>query len=192
MGEFSFLDCCDNQQIKSRQLRDVYVLIPKQYGGGHIVDHYYDGYGHFAGQDIFELVALWNKPWVSPAMLKYEGFAPKIEDYGLEPWEIRSLRRRGFDESEITAFYLYKQHDRYKTALSAYNEAVQQLEDFKSLSDEEMCQKYGDEYLLDIGCSIAGSDSRIPFLVYPIKITYNPDAVYEDCNASLRDPEQGR
>lgn len=61
MGQFSWLDCVTEAQIVDDKVKDVYVLIPKEFGGGHIVEHCYDGYGHFGGKDIFDLVADWNR-----------------------------------------------------------------------------------------------------------------------------------
>ena len=61
MGQFSWLDCVSGKQIVDDKVKDVYVLIPKEFGGGHIVEHCYDGYGHFGGHDIFDLVADWNR-----------------------------------------------------------------------------------------------------------------------------------
>lgn len=39
----------------------MYVLVPKEFGGGHIEEDNYEGYGVFGGHDIYELVAQWNK-----------------------------------------------------------------------------------------------------------------------------------
>ena len=61
MGQFSWLDCVSGKQIVDDKVKDVYVLIPKEFGGGHIVEHCYDGYGHFGRHDIFDLVADWNR-----------------------------------------------------------------------------------------------------------------------------------
>ena len=61
MGQFSWLDCVSGKQIIDDKVKDVYVLIPKEFGGGHIVEHCYDGYGHFGRHDIFDLVADWNR-----------------------------------------------------------------------------------------------------------------------------------
>ena len=65
MGQFSWLDCITEEQIVDDKHRNVYVLIPKEFGGGHIVEHCYDGYGHFGGEDIFDLVAYWNRDILS-------------------------------------------------------------------------------------------------------------------------------
>ena len=67
MGCFSF-KYCDVHSEDTRENRVIigknkksYVLIPKEFGGGHIVTNCYDGYGFFGGHDIFELIAEWNR-----------------------------------------------------------------------------------------------------------------------------------
>lgn len=61
MGQFSWLDCKTGEQVLDDVKRDVYVLIPRQFGGGHIKETCYDGYGHFGDHDIFDLVVDWNR-----------------------------------------------------------------------------------------------------------------------------------
>lgn len=65
MGQFSWLDCQDRRQILDNIKADVYVLIPEEFGGGHIHERCYDGYGHFGGEDIYALVADWNRKYLS-------------------------------------------------------------------------------------------------------------------------------
>ena len=65
MGQFSWLDCVTGEQIIDNKRKSVYVLVPKEFGGGHIKEGVYDGYGHFGGHDIYELVADWNKEYIS-------------------------------------------------------------------------------------------------------------------------------
>lgn len=60
MGQFSWLDCKTNEQIVDGKRRDVYVLIPQEFGGGHIKETCYDGYGRFGGHDIYDLIVDWN------------------------------------------------------------------------------------------------------------------------------------
>ena len=116
MGQFSWLDCKTQEQIVDDKIRDVYMLIPKEFGGGHIVEHCYDGYGNFGGEDAYAVVARWNVP----------------------------DQCTGDDD-----------HDR------------------------------------NIGIDIACYDEDNAALQYPIKITYDADAIYEWCGISLSDPNQG-
>lgn len=64
MGFFSWLTCDTKKSISNiysnRGTFSVYVLIPKEFGGGHIREDEYEGYGVFGGKDVYALVALWN------------------------------------------------------------------------------------------------------------------------------------
>jgi len=62
MGQFSWLDCLSGEQVLDDVKRDVYLLIPQEFGGGHIKETCYDGYGRFGGYDVYALVAAWNAP----------------------------------------------------------------------------------------------------------------------------------
>lgn len=68
MGQFSWLDCKTKEQIVDDFTRDVYVLVPDEFGGGHIHESCYDGYGHFGGKDIYELVVDWNRGYIPTAI----------------------------------------------------------------------------------------------------------------------------
>lgn len=116
MGQFSWLDCITQEQIVDGRTRKSYVLVPKQFGGGHIVEECYEGYGVFGGRDVFQLVAEWNSP--------------------------------------------------------------------------EKCNGDVDHDRL-VGIGIACNDEDNCMLRFPIKITHNPDAVYERCAPSKGDPNQG-
>ena len=115
MGQFSWLDCMDGSQILDDVYEDSYLLIPKEFGGGHILEQCYDGYGHFGGRDVYALVAQWNRP--------------------------------------------------------------------------DIC--VGEDVDRNVGIHIACYDEQNASLRYPIKITHDPHAVYEDCPASPNDPNQG-
>ena len=64
MGQFSWLDCKTGEQIVDDKYRDVYVLVPEEFGGGHILEKCYDGYGNFGGHDIYDLVVDWNRNYL--------------------------------------------------------------------------------------------------------------------------------
>lgn len=115
MGQFSFLDCKDGSQILNNTMADVYVLIPAAFGGGHIHESFYDGYGNFGGYDIYELLADWNEP---------------------------NNRLEG-----------------------------------------EQKRNHGIDLFFD------NNDGQN--LKYPVKITHDPNAIYEECKASTDDENQG-
>lgn len=116
MGMFSWLDCKSGKQVLVNEFEDVYLLIPHEFGGGHVLETCYDGYGRFAYHDVYELVALWNAP------------------------------------DKCNGNY---NHDR------------------------------------NLGIMLACYDEDNMKLKYPIKITHDATAVYEDCNYSPSDPDQG-
>lgn len=70
MGQFSWLDCKTKEQIVDDVRRNVYVLIPEEFGGGHILEKCYDGYGNFGGKDIYELVVDWNKDYLDRVLAR--------------------------------------------------------------------------------------------------------------------------
>lgn len=120
MGFFSWKDCKDD----SKRLKvggEGYLLIPKEFGGGHIKVSYYNGYGEFGGLDVYELVYEWNRKYLSKEQ--------KAALRGLEK------REKGIE-------------------LACYDEDNAQLH-------------------------------------YPIKISLDSSAVYEECEASKRDEMQG-
>lgn len=55
MGQFSWLDCKTGEQVLDNVERKVYLLVPKEFGGGHIEEDCYDGYGNF-GWDVVNIV----------------------------------------------------------------------------------------------------------------------------------------
>lgn len=154
MGQFSWLDCKTQEQVIDGKRRDVFVLIPKEFGGGHITEHCYDGYGHFGGKDIYDLAADWNREFISKHpchMLKHHG----------------AVRERSW----------YKAF----SDLSASREDV-----VKTVADGFGCPEWR-----TIGIELACYDEDNASLKYPIKITHDPDAVYEESAPSLSDPNQG-
>ena len=165
MGQFSWLDCVTGEQILDDYPRDVYVLVPQEFGGGHIVESYYEGYGDFGGHDIYDLVADWNKKTMTIGNLE-----------GIEP--------SGWDYDGGEKYYL--------AAVNRYGEKVNRFIDFKNgMSDKKMKEQYGDNYKRMIGIDIACYDKQNAALKYHIKITYDKNAIYENCEPSLSDPNQG-
>lgn len=63
MGFFSWKTSDTNKSISNRYSNrgafPIYVLKPN---GTAIYEEYYEGYGVFGGEDIYALVARWNKP----------------------------------------------------------------------------------------------------------------------------------
>ena len=153
MGQFSWLDCCNtSRQILDGVHENVYLLIPKEFGGGHILETDYDGYGRFGGHDVYDLVADWNKdmiPYIIHLIEKGKWHCSTTKD----------------DITVMRCFY-----------------AGEQIPDhIQSWKKEKR----------NIGITIACYDEDNARLEYPIKITHDPNAVYEQCDPSLVDPDQG-
>ena len=72
MGQFSWLDCVTGEQILDGVCRKSYLLIPKQFGGGHIKETCYDGYGEFNEIDIYDLLPEWNKDMIPEIIRRSE------------------------------------------------------------------------------------------------------------------------
>ena len=144
MGQFSWLDCRSREQVLDNVPRDVYVLVPKQFGGGHIKETCYDGYGDFGGYDIYDIVADWNKSFI-------ETILTSLRDV----WRCPISKT---DEQNLRAF-----------------------SEGKTIA----CEKRW------LGIILACYDEDNARLKYPIKITHDPNAVYEDCLPSESDPNQG-
>ena len=66
MGFFSWKTSDTDKSISNRYSErgalPCYLLIPKEFGGGHIYEDKYGGYGVFGGRDVYALVAQWNAP----------------------------------------------------------------------------------------------------------------------------------
>lgn len=157
MGFFSWLDCIDKSQILIHERKNVYVLVPKRFGGGHIVETFYDGYGNFGFDDIYELVADWNRTYLS-----------KHPDFVLP-----SVNRK------VSEYCWYE----------AYINKKNSHEDIVNITRTKYdleCFEYR-----DIGIALSCEDEDNAVIKYPIKITHNPDVVYEDCEPSLYDEHQG-
>jgi len=191
MGCFSWLDCETGEQILCGKVRDVFVLIPKKFGGDHLKEIRYDGYGDFGGRDIYELVADWNKNDLDG--LTFTELKPPVRtDYsGLYAWEILDLKKSGKSEEEIDKINEAKRDAQFSRALRVYEYNKSMVRDFPTLSDDEMIEKYGEEYKRELGILIACYDEDNAKLKYPIKITHNESAVYEDCKFSPGDEYQG-
>lgn len=191
MGQFSWLDCVTGKPILDGVARTSYVLVPQEFGGGHIKESCYDGYGDFGGYDIYELVADWNRNYLTEYV---SSSVPKLEDYGgLWSFEIDNLKKQGYSDEEIDRLDKEAQQNYYQAALQRADTSVQCIADFSSgeYTDAQLRSMYGDDYKREIGIDIACDNDDNRQLVYPIKITYAPDATYEECEYSPRDPNQG-
>lgn len=160
---FSWLDCKTGKQILNNVKKDVFLLVPKEFGGENILEQCYDGQGNFGGYNVYSLVATWNKAYIDENIYR----KPKAVDY---------------IDSNM-----------YKNAISKFERNIEILKKWQSssLSHKELCEIYGEDFLQKIGMAIASSNEKNDSLKFPIKITYNKDAVYENCRYSLKDKNNG-
>lgn len=144
MGQFSWRDCVTGKPILDNVRKTSYLLVPAKFGSN-IEEPEYDGYGHFGGHDVYDLVVDWNK-----------GMIPEI---------IRRIKNGtwvcGGSKTDI--------------------ENLQNYYDNKPIS----CEKRW------LGIIMACYNEDNYTLEYPIKITYQAGASYEDCKPSPSDPNQG-
>lgn len=196
MGYFSWLDC--QKSRKSRKAIKIgekaYFLVPKEFSKeyGERIECIYGGYGHFGQYDAYDLVALFNREHIGVENL---GEEPRISQYGgLYEFEKSELRKNGLSELEVAKKDEEKRRGYYDLAMKRWKRKINRLNDFiAGVSDDDMKEKYGYDYLREIGIDIACYDEQNRALEYPIKITHDEKALYEDkdCVASKGDPNQG-
>lgn len=166
MGCFSWKYCDSKNRMICGKQKNSYLLIPAEFGGGHIVETYYDGYGHIGCVDVYEAVADWNRKYLTEEMIN-------VPD------------RRSWDDT-------HEGQERYVRAIMKYHYRRRRLMDFHNgKSGTVMRKKYGEDWKREIGIDIACEDKDNARLKYPIKIAEKEDSVYEKCRYSKGDPMQG-
>lgn len=146
------------------------VLIPEEFGGKKVqIDvEMYEDYGNFRGEDIYNLVADWNRKWISEHP---DYVCPQDAEYAVKHPEYPAKKM-----SEMPWWPYYSD---------------------LNLSREEVVKKWkessGREYVeyRQIGIAIACYDKDNAALPYPIKIAKHKESVYENCPPSYGDPDQG-
>lgn len=177
MGQFSWLDCITKKQIVDNRWKKVYVLVPKLFGGGHIEEACYDGYGNFGGHDIYDLVADWNREYIAKHP---EHVFPS------------ALHRKVWLEEYRKTHPDYKERVDVKVSdkgwYKAYADLSKSREEVVRYMEENHC---GFPEWRSIGIDLACYDEDNSALPFPIKITYDASAFYENCGISPSDPDQG-
>lgn len=191
MGYFSWLDCIDNTQIKINE--KAFLLVPADFGGGHLATEFYNGFGIFGGCDVYELVAEWNREKITNKMINDIYQEPKKSQFcGLYEFEKRDLIEKGKTPDEVAQLDEMQRAEYFNRALVRYNNDVKMIKAFcAGVDDDEMCDRYGDEYKREIGIKLSCYDKNNKRLSYPIKITHDAAAIYENCKYSKIDKNQG-
>ena len=170
MGVFSWLYADTGNQMRCGAVKDSYLLVPPEWQqayGMYLYTFCYDGYGHVGPYDVYELLAVWNMEYLSDSMLE----KPARKDY-------RSIQN-------------------YSRAKCVYKVHAQMVSDFKEhVSDVQMREIYGPEYLREIGILIGCYDWQQEKLRYPLKFVETYSSEYRDDGYyalpfSKRDPKQG-
>lgn len=192
MGQFSWIYADNRKQMIDNRHADSYLLVPPAFQekyGKYIHEGCYDGYGHMGKYDVYDLVAEWNREFLSADMLRD---APKLENYGgLDRWDRAELADRGFSEEEIAKIDKQKQKEAFDRAMRWFNQDVQMLSDYKTgKEDKAMARDYGKDWKRELGIAIACYDEQNAALPYPIKITSKP-MEYDEIGPSISDPNQG-
>jgi len=172
------------------------LLIPAEFGGGYFKEESYDGYGMFGGVDVYDEVTKWNRNYINTENFSSKALhEPKLEDFrGLYDFEKEDFRSQGLSEDEICEKDLETKKKFFDSSMNLYKSDIERLKDYCSgASDDEMKEKYGKEYLRNIGIDIACYDEDQEKLKYPIKIvSLGYKGTYEDCeDYSRSDEEQG-
>lgn len=193
MGQFSWIYSDTHKQLLDDIYADTYLLVPKLFQekyGKAIYEGCYDGYGNFGRYDVYELVALWNRENLPSETRALR--LPKVEEYGgLFDSEKEELRKKGMTEEEIKKADAEKQQEYCDKAILRYKKVLLRNKDFaNNVPDNVMKEKYGRNYLREIGIDIACYDEDNAVLKYPIKIT-TKEMEYEEVAPSLSDPNQG-
>jgi len=167
MGFFSWVTSDTEMSITNRYTErgalPVYVLCPD---GTNIYEDNYNGYGVFGGKDIYELVAEWNRENLTP-------------DY------LRKPERSRWSDDEQGQIW-------YESAVRRYELSCNRLTDYKEgMTDEQMFEKYGEDWKRTLGIDIACYDDQNAALRYPIKFVENPNVDYESVKPSNGCPNQG-
>lgn len=184
MGCFSWMFADTDNTAALRLNHPGYLLLPD---GTFLHEPSYEGYGDFAGQDAFDLVADWNREYLA----QHPDFIIKPYGYIKDP-----TAPSGFcpDEKKVSDFLWYAAYaDPTKTreeVEAAWKEAVA----VARAADPETeisgyCEWRG------IGIDIAGTDECNAALPYPIKVCTRGDIPTETAlqrlPASKGDDDQG-
>ena len=149
------------------QEKKFHVLIPKEFKN--MTGNY----------TVFEYVAIWNREYLCPEMV---GRKPHLEQFrGFDENLGEMYKEEGKSDAEIKLLSDELRKRFYDEAITEYNRDINRLQDFRVLSDGEMKDKYGVDFLHDIGVSIFKSH----LLVYPLKVSYNADLTYEEARSSV-------
>lgn len=101
MGQYSWIYSDTNKQVIDNKRADTYLLVPppfqKKYGKA-IYEPCYNGYGHFGGYDIYELIIEWNKDMIPEIIRRAENGSWYCSHAKDDIWDLQ----RYYDGEPIT------------------------------------------------------------------------------------------
>lgn len=164
MGQFSWKYADTNNSHALKLYGTAYVPCPD---GTMIYERCYQCYGIFGGHDIYDLVADWNREYISADL-------------------IEKPERKGWNDNEQGEKY-------YNAAMNWYVSQCNMLMDFVNGKPEDYMRKiYGNDWKRNIGINIAHGDKKNAALKFPIKICRRKPDCYKNIPPSKLDPYQGR
>lgn len=183
MGIFTWTDAAfkNPRCNKYGDYTDTYVVL---YGGyaklicpddTEIETNCHDYYGVIGGHDIYELVAEWNRPYLSEDLLVKKPDDPSGYG-GMFEFEKENLRKKGKTEDEIQALGHKHQMKVFNNAVARWENTAALLKEYKNgVSEKILSDKYGKEWKREIGIAISCDDDSARKLKYPIKLTKRRD-----------------
>ena len=173
MGVFSWMFADKNNEKNLKLYHKGYLLTPDNKA---LKAEEYEGYGEFDGHDAYDLVADWNREYLSQHP---EFLVPQHRRW----WDESNNIWIEDDPKRVDKFAWYP----YYADLSLSKKEVEQ-----KISEDEKAKK---EMIFAewrcIGIDIACYDDQNAALPYPIKIVRNGRVKYNEVPASNGDPNQG-
>lgn len=166
MGCFSWMFADTDNQKRLVMEKPACIICPDN---SIIVEREYEGYGVFGGQDIYDLVADWNREYLSqhPEFVVKQHGSVQGDDGKLLP----------FPDKRVDEFSWYPLFADLSKTPAEITEEMQKQEPYW-------------EYR-HIGIELACYDDQNAALPFPIKVCLKPYYKYEDLPASECDPDQG-
>ena len=136
----------------------------------------HDSYGRIGGYDIYELVAEWNRPFLSTDNLSKQPDDPTRYG-GLWDFEKEDMKQKGRSDDEIDVLDEAKRQEHFGAAVKRWEKMAELINAYKAgASDKELLEKYGSDWKRNLGIAIACDDTNAKKLRYPIKLTKNRNA----------------
>lgn len=183
MGCFSWMFADTDNRKPLNMNESGYLVMPD---GTLLHEPSYEGYGEFAGQDVYALVADWNREFLS----QNPNFIIKQHEYINDDTAPGGYRKA--PDKKVSDFLWYAAYaDLTKSreeVVATWLEAVRAIQK----ADPET-RIYGGEWR-SIGLAIACYDDQNAALLYPIKVCERgdiPPYQAQTLIASMQDPNQG-